>query len=891
MTELNTFEGLNPKSLPMKNSFPSILFRNNINDTTKAGESDAKYRSFFENSMDGLLITVTDGDVLTANPAACELFRMTEEEICKAGRFGLADLTDPRLMLLIEERRRNGKAKGVLTLIRKDGSRFEGELTSAVYNDEDGNQRTTMIIRDVTKAKSDSQKLIAATNASERALHDLKKIMNSSLDIICSIDEEGSFVNINAVSANIWGYIPPEMVGRLLIDYVSEGDRQLTLNMIHNVMNGRAVTMFENNFVHKDGSIVPMLWSARWDSNDKLMFCIGRDASEKKKLERAFEIERQRFYDLYFQAPVAMGIFKGPDHVFELANPVYLHFIGKKNIIGKPLAEVLPEVVEQGVIEVLDNVYKTGQTFLSNETLIKVNKDGSGNLAETYSNFMCQPYRNSEGIIEGIFFFVADVTEQVLSRKKIEETEKQYIDLIQNLPIAVYTCNTKGNIIIYNKAAINLWGKEPDMEKDLWTGAIQINRVDGTLLSQNDTAMAVTVREGKPASIEEIIIKRPDGSHRHVMPHPSPIVDSSGRLLGAVNMLLDITDIRNYQDALHNSEKKYRQIVEAAIEGIWMIDENIKISFVNKKMCEMLEYTAQDMIGKHFLNFIEEPDRDRASTAMQRREGHTGQAQFLLTTATGKKIWTNISINPLFNEDGSYRGALAMVSDITETIKMQEKLLAEKINKQRDITKASINAQERERKNIGAELHDNVNQLLAASNLYLNHALANEDDYKTSVIKSLEYISNAMEDIRKLTKALAAPANDNTMGFIASVNELVNDITILKDINISFENNQFDENQADAPLKLVLYRIIQEQLSNIIKHAHAAQVGIKLSQDERSIHLTISDDGIGFDTSKPRNGIGITNIKNRVAAYDGTVYFKTQPGEGCVLSAIFPVEQ
>jgi len=430
------------------------------------------------------------------------------------------------------------------------------------------------------------------------------------------------------------------------------------------------------------------------------------------------------------------------------------------------------------------------------------------------------------------------------------------------------------------------------MEKDLWTGAMQINRVDGTLLSQDATAMAATVREGKPASIEEIIIKRPDGLHRHVIPHPSPIVDSSGRLLGAVNMLLDITDIRNYQDALHNSEKKYRQIVEAAIEGICMVDENTKISFVNNKMSEILEYAAEDMIGKHFLNFIGESDRDKVTAAMQRRkERHTGLAQFLLTTATGKKIWTNISINPLFNEDGTYMGALAMVSDITETIKMQEKLIAEKINKQRDITKASINAQERERKNIGAELHDNVNQLLAASNLYLNHALTNEDDYKTSVIKSLEYISNAMEDIRKLTKALAAPANDNTMGFIASVNELVNDITVVKDILISFENNQFAENQVDAPLKLVLYRIIQEQLSNIIKHAHAKEVGINLSQDERSIHLTISDDGIGFDTSKPRNGIGITNIKNRVAAYDGTVYFKTQPGKGCVLSVIFPVEQ
>lgn len=96
-------------------------------------DSEEKYRSFFENSMDGILLTVTDGDIFAANPAACKIFQMTEEEICKAGRFGLVDNTDPRLALAIKERQLTGKAKADVTLVRKDGTKFPGEITSAVF--------------------------------------------------------------------------------------------------------------------------------------------------------------------------------------------------------------------------------------------------------------------------------------------------------------------------------------------------------------------------------------------------------------------------------------------------------------------------------------------------------------------------------------------------------------------------------------------------------------------------------------------------------------------------------------------------------------------------------------------------------------------------------------
>lgn len=116
-------------------------------------ESEERYRLILENSMDAILYTAPGGSIFSANQAACKMFQRTEEEICRAGRAELTDVDDPRLNKLINERKRVGKAKGEITLIRKDGTKFNGELSSSTFTDSNGNLRTSIIIRDITERK------------------------------------------------------------------------------------------------------------------------------------------------------------------------------------------------------------------------------------------------------------------------------------------------------------------------------------------------------------------------------------------------------------------------------------------------------------------------------------------------------------------------------------------------------------------------------------------------------------------------------------------------------------------------------------------------------------------------------------------------------------------
>ncbi len=717
-------------------------------------ESEAKYRSVFESSMDGMLLTVTDGQILAANPAACAILQMTEKEICAAGRFGIADQSDPNLMRLIKERQLTGKAQGEVTLIRKDNSSFLAEITSSVFKDTCGNERTSMIFRDITRRKNTEHQLIKTTTTLKETLNVHEKIMQSSLDVICTINESGKFVNVSAACEEIWGFSPKELSGKLYLDLVAEEDIEITLKTAESIINGVVVTDFENRYRRKDGRIVPMLWSARWDANDKLMYCIAKDVTVKKKMEKAFGVERQRFNDLYLQAPSCMGILKGPDYVYEVANPLYLQLISKKDIIGKTVREVLPELASQGVFEFLDSVYQTGQTFSAKEMLLKFDFHGTGELVDRYLDFIYQAHRNGEGVIDGILFFAIDVTEQVLSRLTIE-----------------------------------------------------------------------------------------------------------------------------------TSEKMFRQIVETAQEGIWMVDEDNNTIFVNDKVCEILEYKEEEMLGKSSLFFREGGELQIALQQMERRRKgirETYDAKFF--TKTGRVICTQVSTNALHDTDGKYKGALAMVTDITEKKELQQQLLDEQVNRQKQITRATLEAQEKERNYLGGELHDNINQILAAVKIQLSYSTGKSGVKKQVIQSAKENLELAITEIRKLSHKLITHRFGEEL-FVPMVENLV--LQLFEPGMVTVHVSSFDENIPNE-IKFTLYRIIQEHLTNIVKHASADHVTIYISSDSTSLSATIEDNGIGFDLNQQRNGIGISNIYNRAESYNGTVDIKTEPGKGCRLAAVLP---
>jgi signal transduction histidine kinase len=219
---------------------------------------------------------------------------------------------------------------------------------------------------------------------------------------------------------------------------------------------------------------------------------------------------------------------------------------------------------------------------------------------------------------------------------------------------------------------------------------------------------------------------------------------------------------------------------------------------------------------------------------------------------------------------------------------MTQRLMEEEERYQRQITEQVIAAQEREREEIGHELHDNVNQVLTSVKLYLEMALHNPELREDLIARSMKLVMKSIGEIRNLSHELSAPTL-GTRSLIDSITVLIETVSSSTGLEISFDHTSC-YTSLSMNQKLTIYRIIQEQLNNVVKHANATDVSITLSQKNDNTTLAIKDNGKGFNTFEKRNGIGLNNIISRAKVFNGTVEIESAPGRGCVLIITLPIE-
>jgi two-component system sensor histidine kinase UhpB len=213
-------------------------------------------------------------------------------------------------------------------------------------------------------------------------------------------------------------------------------------------------------------------------------------------------------------------------------------------------------------------------------------------------------------------------------------------------------------------------------------------------------------------------------------------------------------------------------------------------------------------------------------------------------------------------------------------------LLQENKKHQQEISEAIIKAQEEERKQLGEELHDNINQILATTKLFLDIARENPLMQADLTQKSSQNISDVISELRKLSKSLSPPSLGD-LGLIASLEDLLINICQAGKIEVNFYHDQLKEEEIAEDKKLIVYRIVQEQMNNILTHSQARNVIIDMKTFNGFLILKIQDDGRGFDPTKVSRGIGLKNIRSRSELYNGTMKLDTAPGEGCVLRVKF----
>ncbi|RYY40364.1 MAG: sensor histidine kinase [Chitinophagaceae bacterium] len=252
----------------------------------------------------------------------------------------------------------------------------------------------------------------------------------------------------------------------------------------------------------------------------------------------------------------------------------------------------------------------------------------------------------------------------------------------------------------------------------------------------------------------------------------------------------------------------------------------------------------------------------------------------------GSDMHTLLSAEPVLNA-GQVQAVLLVANDISSYLMLAEELKRSNDRRHRDVTEAVIAAQENERRIIGAELHDNVNQILTSARLYMDLATSDEAQRAQFLSMAGNIVSQAMQEVRKLSHSLIPPSLSGETLVEALTHLLQSPST--EHFEVELDVALFDEDSIPPKLKLTIYRIVQEQWSNIVKHAAAKKVVVSLRNQRNSIILLVSDNGLGFDASEHPHGVGLKNIETRALLHEGRLTLETARNKGCRLQVEFPL--
>jgi two-component system sensor histidine kinase UhpB len=338
--------------------------------------------------------------------------------------------------------------------------------------------------------------------------------------------------------------------------------------------------------------------------------------------------------------------------------------------------------------------------------------------------------------------------------------------------------------------------------------------------------------------------------------------------------------------------KKYRAVMNATKEGIYEYDiktETIKLSDNIKEILGE-EATVKENGLEYWEKHIHPEDRERILEEIKKayQPGQNfwqGQYRFLTSQKKYKEVLHRIYI--LKDKEQQPYSIIGALQDISEQRQLQREYDAQQLKNRNEITRNIIKAEERERNRWAEELHDNIAQLLGVVRLYVGMITTQPGKEKEMIQKTTELVEQSITEIRQLSANLKPPVFDEE-GLQGAIQNLIANISRVKELNFILKiNDEICNQYLNDEQKLMIYRIVQEQLNNIIKYASAQNVFIQIEIDHPQVMVNIKDDGIGFDADKLESGIGLKNIRGRLNLFNGNLEVISAPGQGCELRSEF----
>jgi PAS domain S-box-containing protein len=464
-----------------------------------------------------------------------------------------------------------------------------------------------------------------------------------------------------------------------------------------------------------------------------------------------------------------------------------------------------------------------------------------------------------------------------------EEKIRNLANIVESSYDAIITVSLEGYITSWNKSAEQVYGY---LQEEILGKPISF--VAPPHLSDETKKLIERIMQGESVYNYETVRIRKDGKLINISLTLSPVFDFHGKITAASAISRDITENKVSEEKLRESEEKYRNIVETANEGIVIINEQFKTSYVNQKMADMVGYSVEDCLGKPILDFISEDDRDIIINKFKNKPQVTNEHyEFKLLRKDGSHLWVISSAKSLFDEDGKLAGSLSMLTDITRKKEAEIELMNTEIARKKEIHHRIKNNLQvisslldlqadkfRNRKNI--KNSEMLEAFKESQDRVISMALIHEELHKGDGFEKL----NFSPYVEELTANLLKTYSLGTKNISSKLN---------------LDNNVFLDMDHAVPLGMIINELVSNSFKHAFKGRNEGEIQIKLHREETQSYLksvsenstgttfvlTISDNGIGMPANldiEVIDSLGLQLVSSLVTQLDGELEIKSNNG-------------
>jgi PAS domain S-box-containing protein len=705
----------------------------------------------------------------------------------------------------------------------------------------------------------------------------LESIMNSLPGIFYLQEITGEFIRWNTQLEVVTGYNAAEISKLHPLEMFDEEGKKLLLVKSREMYKNGSVDV-ETEVITKDKQRIPHYFTGQLIEYEGRTCIIGMgiDITEQRKAAAELLKQKELLESLINSLP---GIF-------------YLFDISGEYLLWNKNHETVPGYSAEEMKKMFPlDFFEGEEKEMIAERIGKVFTDG---YAEAEANFMGKNGSKTPYYFNGILIDYdnrpclmgvgIDMTERKKMEFELREAEIKFRTLVEGSQVGVYILQ-QGRFIYVNPRFCEIVGYTHEE-------LLQMDPVTNLVSEEHRAIFAENIQDrsgGEAGTVHyEVTGVRKNGSSNRIEFFGTRTIYGGQPTI--IGTMVDITERKLAEEALQKSEANLHTVFNTTDTIYVLLDTKFRIVSYNQRAEDFVRKELKGRVSSSRLIeelFPEERRRDLRERMETVLAGESLDYESSYVQPGGSTHWYHVRMIPISANSDAIFGLMIAVSDITEKKRLEQKIMDQKVQEQKKMTRAVLNAQEKERNKIGQELHDNVNQILVGAKMFLG-TIKDKSPGNTDIIRqSIGLVDNAINEIRALTREQVTPQRQVDLREL--IQSLVDNMKRHTDIEASLVYDIGDFVVKDD-LKINIYRIVQEGINNILKHAEARKVSVVVRADGDGLHVVITDDGRGFSSSMAgTRGVGITNILNRVESYNGRVFIESQPGPGCKIDITVPI--